>query len=85
MVAVLYAYYFTGNEYWLEWHKKLDEFVFRVFPNKDGKLEWSNWLNRACTQPIQAQDNLNVKCIFHTSRAMIKQILLCRSLNIKEQ
>lgn len=85
MVAVLYAYHLTGDKYWLEWHKKLDEFVFRVFPNKDGKLEWSNWLNRACTQPIQAQDNLNVKCIFHTSRAMIKQILLCRNLrNIEE-
>ena len=80
MIAVLYAYRLTGDEYWLKWHKKLDEFTFRVFPNKG--LEWSNWLNRACTQPIQAQDNLNVKCIFHTSRALIKQILILRDLDL---
>jgi N-acylglucosamine 2-epimerase len=78
MIATLYAYFLTGNEYWLGWHKKLDEFVFRVFPNKN--LEWTNWLNRSCSKAVPAQDGLEVKCIFHTSRALIIQMLLCERI-----
>ncbi|OGV55249.1 MAG: hypothetical protein A2017_09485 [Lentisphaerae bacterium GWF2_44_16] len=75
MVALLYAYFLTGNEFWLDWHKKMDEFVFRVFPNKH--LEWTNWFDRSCKHPIPAQKGLEIKCNFHTPRALIMQILLC--------
>ncbi len=81
MVAVLYAYFLTGDESWLEWHRKLDDFVFKTFPNKD--LEWTNWMDRAGKNPIPAQDNLEMKCIFHTSRALMMQILLCEKLLLK--
>jgi N-acylglucosamine 2-epimerase len=78
MIAVLYAYFLTGDEFWLQWHSKLDNFVFSVFPNHD--LEWTNWLDRACKKPIRAQDNLEMKCIFHTSRALMMQIMLCEKI-----
>ena len=67
LVATLYAYKHTGEEWCLEWHKKVQEYAFNHYPVESG--EWTQWLDRYGKKGVSAA--LPVKDPFHLPRGLI--------------
>lgn len=67
LVATIYAYKHTGDEWCIEWHKKVQEYAFSHFPVEGG--EWTQWLDRYGNKGESAA--LPVKDPFHLPRALI--------------
>ncbi len=67
LVATAYAYKHTKDEYFMEMHKKINEFAFSHYPNGHG--EWINWLDKDLKVAPSAA--LPVKDPFHLPRALI--------------
>ena len=71
LVATLYAYVLTRDEWFLIWHHRIREYAFSKYPVPGG--EWRQWLDRFGNPSASAA--LPVKDPFHLPRALI--YLLC--------
>jgi len=78
VIAALYAYQATGNEKYLEMHRRVNEYMYAHFPDSQYG-EWYGYLHRDGTVAQPAKGNL-FKGPFHIPRMMIKAHLLCREL-----
>jgi len=67
LVATAYAYKHTGDEWYADIHKEINEFVYNHYPNGYG--EWYNWLDNDGNVGESAA--LPVKDPFHLPRALI--------------
>ena len=67
LVATAYAYKYTGDEWFMDIHKKVNEFAFSHYPNGYG--DWINWLDKDGNVGETAA--LPVKDPFHLPRALM--------------
>ena len=70
ILAALYAWQATGDDKYLEMHRKAFDYAFRVFPD-DQYGEWYGYLHRDGTVAQPAKGNL-FKGPFHVPRMMLK-------------
>ena len=66
-MATAYAYKHTGDRWFLDIHKKVNEFAFSHYPNGYG--DWINWLDKDGNVGESAA--LPVKDPFYLPRALI--------------
>lgn len=74
IIASLYAYILTGDDKYLEMHKKAHDYAFKVFPDSEYG-EWYGYLHRDGTVAQPAKGNL-FKGPFHIPRMMLKTPVL---------
>lgn len=67
LVATAYAYLHMGEEWCLDWHRRVQEFAFTHYPVATG--EWTQWVDREGNRMASAA--LPVKDPFHLPRALI--------------
>ena len=67
LVATAYAYKHTGDKWFMDIHKKINEFAFGHYPNGYG--DWINWLDKDGNVAESAA--LPVKDPFHLPRALM--------------
>ena len=77
IIASLYAYRITGDEKYLEIHRKASEWAYDHFADKEFG-EWYGYLHRDGTVAQPAKGNI-FKGPFHVPRMMIKGFLLCKN------
>ena len=75
IIASLYAYKLTGDEKYLEIHRKANDWAFEHFADKEYG-EWYGYLHRDGTVAQPAKGNI-FKGPFHVPRMLIKASLLC--------
>lgn len=75
VIATLYAYIATNDAKYLEMHKKIHNYMYRVFPDEEYG-EWYGYLHRDGTISQQAKGNL-FKGPFHIPRMLILSHKLC--------
>lgn len=78
IIATLYAYQATGDEKYLEMHKKISDWTYVHFPDKECG-EWYGYLHRDGTVAQPAKGNI-FKGPFHVPRMMVKSYMLCNEL-----
>ena len=76
LVATAYAYKHTNDEWFLDAHKRVNEYAFAHYPTSYG--DWYNWLDNDGN--IGQSAALPVKDPFHLPRALI---YLCDLLNLQ--
>ncbi|MCF7837218.1 MAG: AGE family epimerase/isomerase [Candidatus Marinimicrobia bacterium] len=69
LYALLLAFEYTGAQWCLDWHKKIQDYSFARYPVA-GHGEWTQKLDRR-GEPFSATVALPVKDPFHLSRALI--------------
>lgn len=67
--ATLLAYYLTGDDRWLEWHRKVHDYSFRHFADPDYG-EWFGYLHRDGSVSHRMKGNL-WKGPYHLSRMLM--------------
>lgn len=78
VIATLYAYHLTGDEKYLEMHRKVNDWMYKYFPDhKYG--EWYGYLHRDGSVAQPAKGNI-FKGPFHIPRMLIKAHLLCEEI-----
>ena len=82
IIATLYAYQATGDEKYLEMHKRISDWTYARFPDKECG-EWYGYLHRDGTVAQPAKGNI-FKGPFHIPRMMIKSYMLCNELLSKK-
>ena len=75
IIASLYAYKLTGDDKYLEIHRKANDWAFKHFADKEYG-EWYGYLHRDGTVAQPAKGNI-FKGPFHVPRMLIKASLLC--------
>ena len=75
ILAALYAYVATGDGKYLEMHRRVNDYAYRVFPDAEYG-EWYGYLHRDGTVAQPAKGNL-FKGPFHIPRMMLKATQLC--------
>lgn len=78
IIATLYAYKATGDEKYMEMHRRIHEYTYGCFPDSEFG-EWYGYLHRDGTVAQPAKGNL-FKGPFHIPRMMIKSHLLCEEI-----
>lgn len=78
IIATLYAYQATGDAKYLEMHRKISDWTYAHFPDKEYG-EWYGYLHRDGTVAQPAKGNL-FKGPFHIPRMMTKGYALCMEL-----
>ncbi|MDD4636357.1 MAG: AGE family epimerase/isomerase [Bacteroidales bacterium] len=78
IIATLYAYLASGDEKYLEWHKQIQDWTYKVFPDKEFG-EWYGYLHRDGTVAQPAKGNI-FKGPFHIPRMMTKSFVLCNEI-----
>lgn len=78
IIATLYGYQATKDERYLELHKRISDWTYAHFPDKEYG-EWFGYLHRDGSVSQPAKGNL-FKGPFHIPRMMIKSHILCREL-----
>jgi N-acylglucosamine 2-epimerase len=78
IIAALYAYQATGDEKYLEMHKKISDWTYAHFPDKEYP-EWYGYLHRDGTVAQPAKGNI-FKGPFHIPRMMIRCHTLCNEI-----
>lgn len=78
ILAGLYAFRATGDEKYLEMHRKAHEYAYRFFPDAEHG-EWYGYLHRDGSVAQPAKGNL-FKGPFHIPRMMIKASELCAQI-----
>lgn len=78
IIASLYAYKLTGDERYLEIHRKTNDWAFEHFADKEYG-EWFGYLHRDGTVAQPAKGNI-FKGPFHVPRMMIKAYLLTNEI-----
>lgn len=74
IIATLYAYDATGNEKYIEMHKKVNDWAYEFLPDREFP-EWFGYLHRDGTVAQTAKGNI-FKGPFHIPRMMIKSPLI---------
>ncbi len=69
-IATLYAYQATKNPKYLEWHKLVDDYQFKYFPDREYG-EWYGYLHRDGSLSQPAKGNF-FKGPFHIPRMLLK-------------
>jgi N-acylglucosamine 2-epimerase len=69
LYSLVLAYLRTGDEKWLRWLERVDEYSFRVFADP-GLGEWFGYCDRAGRVTIDAKGG-NYKGCFHVPRALL--------------
>ncbi|MEA4983776.1 MAG: AGE family epimerase/isomerase [Paludibacter sp.] len=82
IIATLYAYEATGDNKYLVMHKKINDYVYKFFPDRENQ-EWFGYLHRDGTVSQPAKGNL-FKGPFHIPRMLIKSHILCKSFCSKK-
>ena len=82
IIATLYAYLTTGEERYLEQHRRISEWPYGHFPDHEYG-EWYGYLHRDGTVAQDAKGNI-FKGPFHIPRLMITGYNLCQRLLEKE-
>lgn len=72
LVATAYAYAQSGENWWLPWHLRVQEFAFGCYPVATG--EWTPWVDRQGSRMSNAV--LPVKDPFHLPRALMQLMSL---------
>ena len=72
ILATLYAYRLIGDEYFLKWFQKIDEYSFRNFKDQEYG-EWFAYLNRQ-GEPTHTLKGGKWKCFFHLPRCLLLAI-----------
>lgn len=75
IICALYAYLMTGDDKYLEMHRKAHEWAYAHFPDVQFG-EWYGYLHRDGTVAQPAKGNI-FKGPFHIPRMMIRSKLLC--------
>lgn len=75
VIATLYAYVASGDEKYLEMHRKANEWMYAHLPDEDYP-EWYGYLHRDGTVAQPAKGNI-FKGPFHIPRMLIRASLLC--------
>lgn len=71
LYATLLGYTLTGNESLIQWHQRIQEYVFEIFPNPDRAIgEWIQIRSRNGT-PLDKVAALPVKDPFHILRNLL--------------
>jgi N-acylglucosamine 2-epimerase len=78
IIATLYAYQATGDKKYLEMHKKISDWTYNHFPDKEHG-EWYGYLHRDGTVAQPAKGNI-FKGPFHIPRMMIYGYSLCEEI-----
>ena len=78
IIATLYAYEATGDEKYIEMHRKISEWTYAHFPDAEYG-EWYGYLHRDGTVAQPAKGNI-FKGPFHIPRMMIKSYELCNEI-----
>lgn len=78
IIATLYAYRVSGDEKYLEMHKKISDWTYSHFPDKEYG-EWYGYLHRDGTVAQPAKGNL-FKGPFHIPRMLICSYMLCQEM-----
>ncbi len=78
IIATLYAYRATGDDKYLEMHKRISDWTYSHFPDKEYG-EWYGYLHRDGTIAQPAKGNI-FKGPFHVPRMMIRSYTLCAEL-----
>ena len=78
IIATLYAYEATGDEKYIDMHRKISEWTYAHFPDTEYG-EWYGYLHRDGTVAQPAKGNI-FKGPFHIPRMMIKSYELCQEL-----
>lgn len=78
IIASLYAYLATGEEKYLEMHRKAHEYAYAHFPDSEYG-EWYGYLHRDGTVAQPAKGNL-FKGPFHIPRMMMTAASLCSDI-----
>lgn len=78
IIASLYAYQITGDEKYMEIHKKVSDWTYAHFPDKEYG-EWYGYLHRDGTVAQPAKGNI-FKGPFHIPRMMICSYMLANEI-----
>lgn len=78
IIAALCAYQITGNDKYLEIHRKANDWAFAHFADKEYG-EWYGYLHRDGTVAQSAKGNI-FKGPFHVPRMMIRSYMLCNEI-----
>lgn len=78
IIAALCAYKLTGNDKYLEIHRKANDWAFAHFADKEYG-EWFGYLHRDGTVAQPAKGNI-FKGPFHVPRMMIRSYMLCNEI-----
>jgi len=78
IIASLYAYRLTGEDRYLEMHRKVNDWAFGHFADPEFP-EWYGYLHRDGTVAQPAKGNI-FKGPFHVPRMMVKAWLLCNEI-----
>lgn len=78
IIATLYAFEATGDEKYLSMHKKISDWTYAHFPDKEYG-EWYGYLHRDGTVAQPAKGNI-FKGPFHIPRMMIKSHMLVNEI-----
>ena len=78
IIAALYLYRATGKEKYLDYHKKIQDYTYKHFPDREFG-EWYGYLHRDGTVAQPAKGNI-FKGPFHIPRMMIISSLLCEEI-----
>lgn len=78
VIAMLHAYLATGDEKYLERHKRINDWTYKHLPDPEFG-EWYGYLHRDGTVAQPAKGNL-FKGPFHIPRMLINSFMLCNEI-----
>lgn len=78
IIATLYAYLASGDGKYIEMHKRISDWTYAHFPDKEYG-EWFGYLHRDGTPAQMAKGNI-FKGPFHIPRMMVKGYTLCQDI-----
>jgi N-acylglucosamine 2-epimerase len=79
LYALLRAYEVTGRPWCLEWYRRVHEYSFDLFPDREHG-EWHQNFDRLGRPVKPVIEKLQIKDPFHLPRALIYSILVLRRL-----
>jgi len=79
LYALLRAHEVTGEPWCMEWYRRVHDYAFRMFPDREHG-EWRQNLDRRGRPIPPVIEHLQVKDPFHLPRALIYGILVLRRL-----
>lgn len=78
LIAALYAYKVSGDEKYLDMHKRIHEWIYKHLEDKEFG-EWYGYLHRDGSVAQPAKGNI-FKGPFHIPRMLVKAHLLCKEI-----
>lgn len=78
LIAALYAYKISGDEKYLDMHKRIHEWIYKYLEDKEFG-EWYGYLHRDGSVAQPAKGNI-FKGPFHIPRMLVKAHMLCKEI-----